>query len=332
MDRPSVLFAIPDGPLKAHMFTEDWRERLERLYQVTWNRDQREWTSDELAAHIDGKTALITGWGSAKICASALDRADRLRVIAHCAGTVRPLVDEDFFARGIVLTNANLALAPSVAEYCLMAALMARWNILQALDLVADGGWQGNNAVVPGLNGARIGLIGYGAIAQALLHLLRPFDVEVLLCSAHFDPRGAPGVRMASFEEAMGCDIVSIHKTLTPATWGMIDARALSLMPDGGVLINTARGPVVDEAALIREAASGRIGAVVDVFDQEPPPAAHPLRHMPGVIATPHCAGTSLYWRQQMAELVLADIGRALNGRTPLGLITADRYRRLTPA
>ena len=332
MDKPSVLFAIPDGPLKAHMFTKEWIGRLESLYQVTWNREGREWTSGELAARIGGKAALITGWGSPKVCGAALDRADRLRVIAHCAGTVRHLVDEDFFERGIVLTNANLALAPSVAEYCLMAALMARWNILRAIGLVAGGGWQGNNAVVPGLSGARVGLIGYGAIAGEFLRLLRPFAVEALVFSAHLDAGEAPGARRASFEEAMGCDIVSVHKTLTPDARGLIDGRALSLMPDGGILINTARGPIVDEAALICEVKSGRIGAVVDVFSQEPPPRAHPLRHMPGVIATPHCAGTALYWRRQMAEMALSDVGRALGGQAPRGLITLQMYRSVTPA
>jgi phosphoglycerate dehydrogenase-like enzyme len=331
---PNLLFAIPDGPLKRHMFSADWRARLEKIARVEWNDTGREFTSADVAKRISDKQILITGWGSPKITREALDAAPSLKMIAHSAGTVRWLVEESFFDRGIALTNANLALAPCVAEYCLMVILMARWRILGSIRRVQSGLWQSNNDVVPGLNGATIGLIGCGAITEELIRLLRRFDVKIVVNSEHLSLERARrlGVAHCSLEEALRSDVVSLHKTLTEKTRHMLGERELDMIPDGGILVNTARGALVDEAALIRQLERGRIGAVLDVFEEEPLPEGHPLRCMPGAIVTPHSAGTSVYYRQAMAELVLDDIGRVLAGERPRGAISREKYMSMTSA
>lgn len=328
MQKPTVLFSIPDGPLKKHMFSSQWCEQLQHCYNVIWNRENRDWTSQELAEKIQDVDVLITGWGSAKIDNHVLEKATRLQLVAHSAGTVKWLVDDDFFERNITLTNANLALASSVAEYCLMTALMARWKIVASIEQVTSGGWQTNNDVVPGLAGSRIGLLGWGTIAKAFVTYLEPFDVEILVCSNHYQKGGRP--QQASIEEVMNCDIVSIHKTLTPKSRGLVNRKLLAMMPDGGTLINTSRANIVVEADLIRELESGRINAVIDVFPHEPPNKAHPLRNMKNVIATPHSAGTSQYWRRKMADLIFEDIELALNHQLPKGNITLTQYRTMT--
>ena len=331
---PNVLFTIPDGPLKSHMFSAEWRARLEKIARVEWNDTGREFTSAEVAERIADKEILITGWGSPKVTGAVLDVAPRLRMIAHSAGTVRWLVEESFFDRGIVLTNANLALAPSVAEYCLMTILMARWRILDSIKCVNAGLWQSNNDIVPGLNGAKIGLIGYGAIAEELVRLLRRFDVTIAINSEHLSEERARqmGVMRCSMEEALRSDVVSLHKTLTEKTRHMLGKRELDMIPDGGILINTSRGALIDEAALVSQLERGRIYAVLDVFEEEPLPEGHPLRTMPGAIVTPHSAGTSVYFRQAMAELVLSDIHRVLDGEHPHGAISREKYMSMTPA
>jgi phosphoglycerate dehydrogenase-like enzyme len=331
---PNVLFAIPDGPLKRHMFSAQWQTRLERIARVEWNDTGREFAGGELAERMADKDILITGWGSPKVTGAVLDAAPRLRMIAHCAGTVRWLVEESFFDRGITLTNANLALAPSVAEYCLMTILMARWRILDSIRRVRDGLWQSNNDVVPGLNGATIGLIGYGAIGEALIPLLRRFDVTIRVSSGHLSEAQARrmGVSRCSMEEALRSDVVSLHKTLTDETRHMLGERELGMIPDGGLLVNTSRGALIDEAALIRRLERGGLYAVLDVFEEEPLPENHPLRNMPGAIVTPHSAGTSVYYRRAMADLVLEDIGRVLDGVPPRGAISKEKYLSMTPA
>ncbi len=332
--RPRVLITIPDGVLKAHMFGRDFREKIASFADVEWNELGRELTEQEFALAIRGKDACITGWGSPRLSSLVLKNADRLRFVGHCAGTVRWLVDEDFFSRGIVLTNANLALARSVGEYCLMTLLMARWNICRTLANMRSGGWQGNNDVVDGINGCRIGLFGYGATAQIFIDLLKPFDVKVLVCSSHCSPEVAArgGFALSSEEEVLACDVISLHMTLSEATRGFMNRERLSRLRDGAILMNTARGAVVDEDALIDELKTGRIAAVLDVFREEPLPSGSVLRSLPNVIATPHCAGTSVYWRRKMAELILSDMEIALSGGVPKGLITLEKYRSMTPA
>jgi phosphoglycerate dehydrogenase-like enzyme len=331
--KPKLFFAIPDGPLKAHMFTSAWQDKLSNLTQAVWNDLGRDLTSDELAQAIRDQEIVVTGWGSPKLTEAALDQAKSLRLVVHSAGTVRWLVDPSFFSRGITLTNANLALAPSVSEYCLMTMLMARWEITRTMEFVKKGGWQTNNDVVPGLAGARVGLIGYGAVAQGLIRLLAVMDVEIMVCSDHCSQEevNSSGFKLCTLEEALSCDIVSLHRTLTEKTRHMIGARELSMIPDGGLLINTARGALVDEKALIEQLRSGRIHAVLDVLEQEPLAQDHPLRHMQGVIVTPHSAGTSLYMRRKMAELTLTDIRAYIDHKPLRGVINLEKYNSMTP-
>jgi len=331
--KPEVFIAIPDGRLKSHMFTEEWMKEIESIANVTWNPLGRDMTSSELAEAVKDKYAIITGWGSPKITSEVLANANKLRFVGHAAGTIRWLVDEDFFEKGIIITNANLALAPSVAEYCLMTLLMARWEILKTLDRVRNGLWQDNNDVVPGINGCTIGLIGYGVITECFIRLLKAFDVKIYVYSRHCPKEKAKelGFELCALEEALQCDVVSVHMTLTPETVHLIDMKKLSLIRDGAILMNTSRGRLIDEDALVETLESGRIFAILDVFRQEPLPADHKLRNMPNVITTPHSAGTSVYWRRKMAQLVLDDLKRVLAGETPVGIITLEKYRTMTP-
>jgi len=332
--KPRILFAIPDGRLKAHMFTEDWLDRLQRFADVRFNGLSRDFKSEELASCATDCWGIVTGWGSPKLTDPVFSAAPSLRIVAHCAGTVRWLVPESFFHRGVLLVNANRALARSVGEYCLMTALMARWRMPSSLQRVRSGGWQDNNDVVPGLNGCAVGLIGYGAIAQAFIELLRPFDVKIFVCSEHLPEEALREGRVerCDLERALRCDLVSIHKTLTEKTRGLIGRRELSMIPDGGILMNTSRGAIVDEAALLEELKSGRIHAVLDVFEREPLPADASLRAMNNAIVTPHSAGTSAYWRRQMAEQVLGDLMRVYAGEEPVGRVTRAQYLSMTPA
>lgn len=331
--KPNVFITIPEGPLKSHMFTPAWEEELESFAQVEWNCLGREMTSEELAEAVPGKDALFTGWGSPKITAEVLDRGDRLKFIGHTAGTVRWLVEESFYSRGITLTNANLSLAPSVAEYCLMTLLMARWRLTDTLDRVNKGLWQDNNDVVPGINGCSIGLIGYGAITEQFIRLLRFFDVKIKVHSGHCsqDKAKALGFSLCSFDEALACDVVSLHMTLTPETKGIIGREQLRKIHDGAVLMNTSRGALIDQEALLEELQNQRFYAVLDVFVPEPLPKEHPLRYLKNAIVTPHSAGTSVYWRREMARLVLEDYRGFLRGEVPKGIITLEKYRTMTP-
>ena len=332
-EKRSVLFTIPDNRLKAQLFDAKNIAEISRLYHAEWNLHDRELTPAELAAALRGKDAVVTAWGSPPLTREALDQADRLRFVGHTGGTIKWLVDEDFFLRGIPVVSANAALAPAISEYCLMVSLMGAWNIMGTVDTVRRGGWLTNEDVTDGLRGKTVGIVGYGVIAREYIRLLQPFAPKVLVYSGHCgkEEAEANNFELASIEDALSCDIVSLHSTLNAKTEGMIDASRLALIRDGAIFINTARARLVDETALMAELRTGRFTAVIDVFHEEPIAPNHPLRSLPNVIATPHIAGCNRYWRRKQSDIVLEDMARCFRGERLEHQVTLEQYKRLTP-
>jgi D-3-phosphoglycerate dehydrogenase len=163
--------------------------------------------------------------------------------------------------------------------------------------------------------GLRLGLVGCGVIGRAVARLAAAFAMTV----AAFDPAAADDggiVRVGSLRAlAAASDILSVHCPLTPATRGLVGANILAAMPAGGYVVNTARGGIVDEAALLAALDSGTLaGAALDVFAQEPPPADHPLRNHPRVLVTPHVAGVTPGSLVAMGVMAAECIVAALTG------------------
>jgi phosphoglycerate dehydrogenase-like enzyme len=173
------------------------------------------------------------------------------------------------------------------------------------------------------LAGKRVLVVGAGSIGAAIARRLAPFDVSLTLVAR----RARDGVR--GVDELPGllphADVVVLVVPLTAATTGMVDAAFLGRMPDGALLVNAARGPVVDTAALTAELATGRIGAAVDVTDPEPLPADHPLWTMPNLLLTPHVAGSVRGLLPRAYRLVAEQVHRYVAGQ-PLENVVADGY------
>jgi phosphoglycerate dehydrogenase-like enzyme len=173
------------------------------------------------------------------------------------------------------------------------------------------------------LAGKRVLIVGAGSIGAAITRRLAPFDVSVTLVARH----AREGVHSVDELPALlpAADIVVLVVPLTQATTGLVDAGFLAAMPDGALLVNAARGPVVDTAALTGELASGRLAAVVDVTDPEPLPADHPLWEMPNFLLTPHVAG-SVEGLLPRAYRLVADQLRRYVGGEPLENVVSDGY------
>ncbi len=222
------------------------------------------------------------------VMAAAMDASPRLRVVArHGVG----VDDVDLAAaavRGIVVTRAPASNTPAVAEHTIAMILALAKQLRPAGAALAAGGWRDAVPPVRDVGGLRLGLVGYGSIGQAVGRLAAAFGMEVAACG-----RGQAGP--ASLAALLPrSDVLSLHCPYTPASHHLIDGAALAAMPAGSLVVNTARGGLVDEAALLAALETGHIaGAALDVFEAEPPPAGHPLRNHPRVIATPHMAGTT---------------------------------------
>jgi phosphoglycerate dehydrogenase-like enzyme len=239
---------------------------------------------------------LVTGWGAPVIGSVDLDRMPRLRAVFHAAGTVKGHLPPEVWDRGILVTTAAMANAYPVAEYTLAMILLAGKDVLGiAADYTEDDALEvSSRRPVIGNYRRTVGIIGASTVGRLVMQLLRSFDFEVLLYDptiSDSDPVLLAGRRVSLDQLFERSSIVSVHAPLLPETRGMVGAAELARMAPGSTLINTARAPIVDQAALAAALAAGRLKAILDVTDPEPLPLGHPLRSSPGVLITPHVAG-----------------------------------------
>ncbi len=293
----------------------------------------RPMNEEELLAAVPQVDAIITG--ADIITRRVIESARRLRVIAKHGVGVDNIDVQCATERGIVVTNAPGSNADSVADlaFGLMLALARR--IPQADRFTRSGEW--DRFIGVEVWGKTIGIVGLGRIGKGIAVRARGFNMEVLACDVfHDEPFAiAQGITFVSFEELLGrADFVTLNVPLGPDTRGMVNSRTLRLMKRGAYLINTARGEIVDEAALAEALQNGLIaGAAVDVYVKEPP-GESPLFSLPNVIVTPHM-GAHTAEAARNAGLVAANcVVDALAERRPAHLVNPQVYsvKRAIPA
>jgi glyoxylate reductase len=286
-------------------------ERLHAAHEVeTWPHRLPP-SPDELREHVreaEGLLSLVTD----AIDAQLLDAAPRLRAIANY-GVGTDNVDLDAArARGIPVGNTPDVVTDATADLAFALLLALARRLPQGEADVRAGEWktwEPDRILGADVSGATLGLVGYGRIGQAVARRASGFDMEVLHSSRS---GGVP------FEELLErSDFVSLHCPLTPETRQLIDARALERMKPTAMLVNTARGPVVDHDALGAALAEGRIaGAALDVTDPEPLPAEHPLLAAPHLLVIPHLGAATVGTRERMSELSVANLMAGLAGES----------------
>jgi phosphoglycerate dehydrogenase-like enzyme len=309
-----------DSDTLDRVLTPRLRARLERVAYVA--ADRFAGVPREDAGVLGEVEVLLTGWGCPRITAEVLDAAPNLRAIVHAAGTVKTFVDPVVFSRGITVSTAVSANAVPVAEFTVAAIVMAG---KRAFRLSAEYSRTGRkpDAHPPGNNGTTVGILGASRIGRMVIDRLRAFDFTVLVSDPYLEDS-------VGLDRLFGeSDIVSIHAPLLPETEHLVDARLLSRMRDGAVLINTARGRIVDHAALERECVSGRIDAILDVTDPEPLPADSPLFRLPNVFVTPHLAGALGNEVERLGEVAVGEIERYAAGRPLQHAIDPSEFDRI---
>lgn len=311
-----ILVSIPDGEVRDSFFSEELRERLERLGCVEWNANTEQYGEEELAEKLRGVDICISGWGNTPFHEKTLKYADKLKLIAHIGGSVRPMVGDAAFERGIRVCSGNRVFAESVAEGVLTYMLCSLRKIGEYGARMAAGEWP-SLIGTRGLLGRSVGLVGYGMIAEYLVKFLKPFGCRIMVSSRHISAEelAEAGIEAAATEEIFRtCDIVSLHSSLTARTKHSIGADLLNSMKDGALLVNTARGALIDEEALVSVLQERPVWAALDVFETEPLPMDSPLRECERVLLMPHAAGPTADRRYVVTSHVLDDIGRFLNG------------------
>lgn len=215
--------------------------------------------------------------------------------------------------------------APSVAEHAVLLTLLCLRRSLDFVRSMTDGQWMRDPPGAPVfiLNGRTVAVIGVGAIGMRVVRIMQSFGARVICYQRDRSVALPEGVEWAELDTIFRtADVVTLHVPLLDETTHLIDDRALSLMKPTAVVVNTSRGPVVDQAALAEALAAGRIRAAgLDVFEDEPLAADHPLRRMPNVVATPHVGGAGVEIAERQVEGTLANIDLYVAGRLPERLV-----------
>ncbi|MFE4257591.1 hydroxyacid dehydrogenase [Streptomyces sp. NPDC056883] len=255
-------------------------------------------SEDALRQRLAVAEVLFTGWGCPPLDTRALELMPELRAVVHAAGSVKHHVTPACWERGLLVSSAAAANALPVAEYTLAAILFANKRVLDSAHAYrAARGPIDPLRHYPAVGNYRrtVGLVGASLIGRRVLELLRPFDLRVLVHDPYADPAelAALGAEAVALDELLSrSDVVSLHAPELPQTRRLLNASRLALMRDGATLVNTARGSLVDTAALTGELVSGRLHAVLDHTEPEVLPADSPLYDLPNVLLTPHVAGS----------------------------------------
>lgn len=332
----NILVTMPAGAVRDTFITEKSKKELEALGNVTYNPHDRNYTDDELKEALKGIDAVFCCWGSHCYEGEILAAADSLKYICYCAGSLAGVVTEETYEKGITVMGANCVFAESVAESCICYTMAGLRRIVKYANDVRNGGWRGTEFFNEGIMNRTIGLVGFGAIAKKFVNFLKPFNVEILVYSGHLTDEEAAsyGVKKASLNELFEkSDVVSIHQGLNDRTYHMVGKEQLDLMKEGALLVNTARGAVVDEPELIKVLQSGKIGAVLDVFEKEPLDADSPLRTLENVISIPHMGGPTIDRRQYCVIKLVEDVKKYEAGERDLEtLIPLSHIANMTRA
>lgn len=311
-----ILVTVPQTKGFDTFFDAEQIQRLEHLGRVQWNVTGQQLTQIQLCEMIQGKDICITGWNTPVLDRAVLANADRLKLIAHTGGSVKPYVPDDAYEKGVRVISGNRLFSISVAEGVIAYALASLRNIPQFSSGLKHGIWP-NSFENRSLLDKRIGLVGYGMVARSLVEMLKPFGCTIFIHADYMsrEELATQNLVKSELNEIFAqCDIVSLHCGMTDRNYHLIEKKLFGSMKKGALFINTARGAVMNEADFCKVfQARTDLTAVLDVYEQEPLPVDSPLLRLDNVLCMPHMAGPTTDRRLNVTRSLLDDIERFLN-------------------
>lgn len=286
----------------------------------------------ELMKAADGAVGLAVMLPD-RVDATLLDAAPSVRIVSNLAVGYDNIDVAAATERGVVVTNTPGVLFEAVADLTFALMLAAARRIVEGDRIVREGewpAWRPDFLLGKELFGSTLGLVGLGAIGEAVARRARGFGMNVLYFARSRKPAAEDnlGVRYAPLDELLRrSDIVSVHVSLSPETRGMIGPAQLALMKQDALIVNTARGPIIDQGALVEALREGRIGgAALDVFESEPIAIDDPLLSLPNVVVAPHVGSATLVTRTRMANLVADNLIAYLKGELPPTAVNPEAW------
>ncbi len=329
-----VALAMP-AATAGQFFPEDVLRNLPPELSLVTGKPLTEYGSPEALEVLAQVDALFTCWGTAWIDAAVLDRAPRLRSIHHAAGTVKPHLSRECWERGIRVTSAADENAIPVAEYTVAMILLANKKVFRLSGLLhRERAGLDPLTLFPdiGNHRRRVGIIGASRIGRHVLRLLKPYSLELCVADPYLSAAEAEslGATLLPLDELVATsDVVSLHAPSLPSTAGMISRELLGTLRPGATFINTARGELVDQEALIERLALGDIDAILDVTTPWVLPEDSPLYTLPNVVLTPHIAGSLGTELERLAGSAISEAARAARGEPLLHEVTLAELDRM---
>jgi len=279
--------------------------------QITYY-DSLPGSEDTLIERIRDFEIVVNVRSSSKFTARVFEACPRMKLLSLW-GTGTDNVDLAAAARhSVTVTNTPGVSAVSIAEHTLMLALAVARRVVAIHNGVVAGGWPRGQSIQ--LHGKTAGVIGLGAIGRQFARIAQSVGMRVVSWTVH--PNPALGFDLVELDELLQVsDLISLHLRLSDRTVGFIGRAQFERMKQGAILVNTARGPIVEEAALIEALRARRIaGAGLDVFETEPLPPGHPLTKLENVVLTPHCAGVTPEVLEAGLALAIENVRSFLSG------------------
>jgi phosphoglycerate dehydrogenase-like enzyme len=315
------LLAVPKSTF-SDCFDEKSVEQLRKICPLIPNDPFKELpeqiTPEWMSRFIGQAEILITGWGTPALDNSMIEKASKLKAIVHSAGSVKALVPPLAFERKIAVTNARHALARGVAETTLGLIITSAKMVVPLNGQVRQGGWftEPFKSWTKELYQITVGVIAASEVGKHLLKLLENFEVDRLVYDPYADAQAISsyGARKVELNELCSVsDVIAVCAPSTPETYHLLGREQFKQMKPGVRLINTARGAIIDEEVLAESLCEGRLYAMLDVTDPEPPAADSILRTSPYVTLTPHIAGHAANGKKRQGKLVVEEIEKFLS-------------------
>jgi phosphoglycerate dehydrogenase-like enzyme len=258
---------------------------------------------------VAGADVLLTSWGTPHLGKELWADGNGPKVVAHAAGTVKNLIDPVILDQGVAVFSAGPRIAWSVGEYCLASMLTLARRLPRFDQAIRQGGWKQSDYRGHELAGAKVGIVGASSTARALITLLQPFHCDLVVYDPYLTAERAHqlGVRTAELHEVIESAFLTIHVPNVPETKGMITRELIERIPDGAVVVNSSRGPAIDQQALLDHVLDGRLYAALDVYDPEPPSFDATILQASNLLLSPHVAGDTAEGHLALAGYVLAD-------------------------
>ncbi len=336
MGKPKVLY-IPTVSHTERVFKKETFQRMLERFDVKVNGTNNNYITEQVAEEIKGFDALVTGWGTPPLSEAVFENADKLKIIAHSAGSVKAflraeVVEKYIIPGNICVFSANGAIALNVAESTIGLMIMVSRRFMDhALFIRQTDGWRDPNTPSNGvyLMGSTVGIVSASKVGRYVIELLKPFKVKILVYDPYLSDweAGRLGVYKTELDDLFAkSDFVTLHAPSIPQTYHIVGERQLKLLRDGAVLINTSRGSVIDHSALYAEAKTGRILVALDVTDPEPLPPDNPLRKLQNVILTPHISGAGHYGYFMIGTTTLQALEDFFAGKPVDGAVDFSKY------